>query len=248
MACYDLESQSVKPLPDSVQAVDDSVESSDASESDSSNISNVDMQPSVDSINLRSVPDSAVAALKKDKDFAYANDNAYLAKEPENNDKGFWDYFWQIISSKGATVFIYILIVAVLVFAFYKIVVDNKLYLFYSKPKKLNALVNNEVDISKEDIDDNINKAMLAKDYRLGIRYMHIKALRLLDEKGLIHFSAEATNHEYLLKLSATKFGKDFQYLTNAYEYAWYGGFGLTDEKGEMIRQNFNKFYSTIQN
>lgn len=235
--------QSVEPLPDSVKAVEDTVVSPDVSESDSQKINVV----IPDTAMLRSVPDSVIRRFKKDKDFAYANDAAYWAKEPVHNEKNFFDYFWRFITSKAVRVFFYMLIGAVLLFVFYKIIIENRLYLFYSPPKKAGAEKMAEADLSEEDIDDRIRQAMQAKDYRLVVRWMHLKALRLLNEKDLIRFHADGTNQEYLSQLSKHPLSRNFQYLTNAYDYAWYGGFALTQQQADMLVQNFNQFYTAIE-
>ena len=239
--------QSLEPLPDSVRAVEDTVVSSVIAETDSQKTV-VIVVP--DTAVLRSVPDSVIRRFKRDKDFAYANDAAYWSKEPvaKKHNKNFLDYLWAFITSKGMRIFVYLLIAAVLLFALYRIVVDNKLYLFYSPPKKLIAGETTEADLQHEDIDENIERAMQAKDYRLAVRWMHLKALRLLNEKELIRFHAQGTNQEYLSQLSKHTEAKNFQYLTHVYDHAWYGGFTLTQQQAETTQQNFNRFYSAIGN
>ncbi|HSZ85304.1 MAG TPA: DUF4129 domain-containing protein [Puia sp.] len=197
---------------------------------------------------MRAVPDSVVENLKRSKDFEYANDAAYLAKEPLSRSTP-GNSFWNVLTGKIAQIFVYTLLIGVLLFAFYKIIVDNKLYLFYSKPKKTAAAQKNESDDEiPENIDEKIRETLLAKNYRLAVRYMHLKALKLLDEKEWIRFHAQATNHYYASQLKTTAFGKDFQQLTNVYEYVWFGDFKLTEQQADIVQQNFNRFYSEINN
>jgi hypothetical protein len=198
---------------------------------------------------MRTVPDSTVEKLKRSKDFEYANDAAYLAKEPVSNRRSAGNSFWNFLTGDIMRVFIYTLLIGVLLFAFYKIIVDNKLYLFYSKPKKIvTAQKNKSEEEIPENIDEKIRETLLTKNYRLAVRYMHIKALKLLDEKELIRFHAQSTNNYYASKLRNTAFGKEFQKLTNVYEYVWFGDFKLTDQQAEIVQQNFNHFYSEINN
>ncbi|HVM89935.1 MAG TPA: DUF4129 domain-containing protein [Puia sp.] len=235
------------PLPDSVTAADAETATSipaDSTITDSSNTNTVNTE---DTATLRIVPDTVVNIFKKNKDFEYANDPAYLKKEPVNNEKGVGDYFFEFITGKGFRIFAYILIAAVLIFAFYKIVIANKLYLFYSKPKKLSVAETGETELDTEDIDQKIEESWLANNYRFAIRYMHLKALRLLDENKLISFHVQATNHEYAYQLSKTKFGKDFLRLTNVYEYTWYGGFNLTEQQALVVKENFEQFYTSVK-
>jgi hypothetical protein len=242
--CDNGTAQSVDPLPDSVKAMEDTVISSDVGESDTQKIST----PVPDTVQLRSVPDSVIESYKKDKNFAYANDEAYWAKEPVNRDKNFLDYLFAFITSKSVRAFVYLLIAFVLVFAFYKIVIDNKLYLFYSPQKKLANPQSDEEALHNINLDEKIQHALQSMDYRLAIRWMHLKALHLLDERGLIRFHADGTNQEYLLQLSNHEQSKIFQYLTRVYDYTWYGGFALTQQQAEVLQQNFNQLYTALEN
>ncbi|HLK31426.1 MAG TPA: hypothetical protein VKT28_22800 [Puia sp.] len=245
MNCCAALAQSKDPLPDSVKtAEDEEITYSDSVQADTLK---TDVAAIPDTVSLRNVPDSTSRLLKKSKDFEYANDDAYLAKDPEKHEKGFWDYFFQLVSSKGAKFFLYALMAAVLLFAFYKIIVDNKLYLFYSKPKRMAAVETNEVEISEDIIDDKIEEALASQDYRLAVRYMHLKVLHLLDKGQLIKYHAQGTNYEYASQLKGSNLSKDFQYLTNVYDHVWFGGFGLNQQQVSIVQQNFNHFYSEIQ-
>lgn len=236
--------QSVEPLPDSVKAVEDTVISSNVEESDSQKINGV----IPDTAQLRTVPDSVIEKYKKDENFAYANDEAYWAKEPVDKDRGLPDRFFAFITSKGVRVFVYLLIASVLLFAFYRIVIENKLYLFYSPPKKLHVSENEQEALLEDDLDEKIRQSMQSTDYRLAIRWMHLKALRLLNERGLIRFHAHGTNQEYVFQLSNHDQSQVFKYLTHVYDYAWYGGFSVTQQQAETLQQNFIQFYKSIEN
>jgi hypothetical protein len=211
------------------------------------NISTETRKFSKDSMIIREVPDSTIAAFKKNKDFAYANDPEFLKKEPVNRGRDFGYYFLLFITSKWARAFIYILMAAVLCFAFYKTVVVNKLYLFYSSPKKGIGTGGAKEDIYNEDFDEKINEAFDLQNYRLAIRYMYLKSLRLLDQEGAIQLSAHGTNHGYELQLQDRKFANDFRYLTQVYEYAWYGDFAITEKHAEGITQKFHSFYLSVK-
>jgi uncharacterized protein DUF4129 len=231
-------------ITDTIKAGAHSAENSDG-ESNSSKNDVIISEPIV----MRAVPDSAVEKLKRNKDFEYANDPAYLAKEAVNNRSNSRNNFWNFLTGDVVRVFVYLLLIGVLLFAFYKIIVDNKLYLFYSKPKRIAAIQKNEKDDEiPENIDEKIKETFLAKNYRLAVRYMHIKALKLLDDKELIRFHAQTTNNYYASQLRTTAFGKDFQQLTNVYEYVWFGDFKLTEQQAQIVQQNFNRFYSEIKN
>jgi hypothetical protein len=202
---------------------------------------------SKDSITFRQVPDSTIARFKKNKDFAYANDPEFLKKEPVDRGRGFGYYLLSFIASKWARAIIYILMAAALCYAFYKTVITNKFYLFYSSPKKSIVPEGSNEDIYKGDFDIKINGAFELHNYRLAIRYMYLKSLKLLDLAGTIELNAHGTNEGYELQLRGTKFSKDFKYLTQVYEYIWYGGFTISKIHAENITEKFQSFYLSIQ-
>ncbi len=245
--------QTTEPLPDSVKTVeDDPIITSNSTVVSPGSATVESGLPKInkvvpDTAMLRSVPDSVINRFKKDRDFAYTNDSAYWAKEPVSNNKNFFDYFWGFITSKPVRIFVYILIIGVLLFAFYKIVAANRLYLFYSSPKKIKTEKNVEEDVYSENVDEKIRQAMQAMDYRLAIRWMHLKALRLLNDRELIRFHANGTNEEYISQFSNHGQSTKFEYLTRAYDYAWYGGFALTQQQAGALHQDFTQFYTSIE-
>jgi hypothetical protein len=195
----------------------------------------------------RAVPGLIADSLKRTEDFEYANDPAYLRETTIVYKKGPWDYFWELITSKAMSILFYVMMAAVLLFAFYKIIVENKLYLFYSNSGKTEKTQLDESSQDPEDIERNIRESLLAEDYRSAIRYMHIKTLQLLDEKELIRFHPQLTNQQYASQLRGTKFETRFQYLTNVYNHVWFGGFEINRQQAAVVQENFNNFYSAVQ-
>ena len=75
----------------------------------------------------RQVPDSITRNLKKEKDFAYANDAAYWAKDPPpQHQKDFWDYFYNFFQGSTVRTIAYSLLIAFFLFVIYRIIVVNK--------------------------------------------------------------------------------------------------------------------------
>lgn len=70
-----------------------------------------------------------------------------------------------------------------------------------------------------------------AGDFRTGVRKLYIALLYELSERGLIELEPQATNREYLGKVS--RFGRlvgPMSYLTEKFEYFWYGMFPSSSE------------------
>lgn len=200
----------------------------------------------------RQVPDSTVRNLQKQKDFAYANDPAYWAKKTEREmqarspRKGFWDHFNDFFSGTAIRTITYSLLIAFFLFVIYRLVVVNKLFLFYSSSKTKAVNSGDAVDIDDDNLDEKIKKAVDAKDRRMAVRYMYLKALRLLNDKQWIRFHADATNYEYVNQMSGHKLASEFGFLTRVYDYMWYGEFTLNDEQFDLVHKNFSHFYNAL--
>lgn len=206
--------------------------------------------PVPDTPAFRAVPDTVAARLRKEKDFAYANDPSYWKKEkkkPEPDHSG--SFASHVLLSGVLRMLMYGLLIAVLLFAVYRIIVVNNLYVFYS-PRKKNAAdaEEPEPDIEAHDLDDKITKALQLEDHRIAVRYMYLKALQALHRRGWIQFHPEGTNYEYISQANRFPAGKDFQQLTRVYEYVWYGEFGLSKEQAQTVLRHFTRFYNTVSN
>jgi hypothetical protein len=216
----------------------------------------------------RSVPDSTVGRYKKEDDFAYANDPDYWnnereqalkrkreqeRREREEQDaqargykKGFWDHFNDFFSGSTIRNITYVVLIAFFLFVIYRIVIVNKLFLFYSSKKATAEVSGEEVDIQDDNLDEKIRKAVAAKEYRPAVRFMYLKTLRLLNDRQWIRYHADATNYEYVTQMSQHKQGNDFGFLTRIYDYVWYGEFTLTEDQFEIVHKNFSHFYNAL--
>lgn len=193
---------------------------------------------------LRFVPDSVITNLQRQKDFAYANDPAYWKKE-EKHESNWLDHLYLFATQQWVKMFVYVLLGAVLLFALYRLVVTNKLYLFYSSSKKRQEQAEEETEI-EENLEEKIERAIHARDYRSAIRFMYLKALRLLDAKGWIQFNAKSTNRDYLNALRQYPLAQPFRVITRNYDYVWYGEFGLNEQQFLLLQKNFDQFYNSV--
>jgi hypothetical protein len=213
----------------------------------------------------RAVPDSTVRRFKNEKDFEYANDPAYwnieqeqalkrkreqeqreqeLKAERQEYKKGFWDYFNNVFSSNAIRIITYIALSMFFLFVIYRIMVVNKLFLFYHSKKAKVSDGGEVVDIEKDNLDEKIRKAAQAGDHRQAVRFMYLKTLQLLNDRQWIKYHVDATNYEYVIQMSKHKLGNDFSFLTRIYDYVWYGEFALTNEQYDIVSNNFSHFYN----
>lgn len=204
---------------------------------------------------LRAVPDSTVERLKHDERFAYANDPEYWSKAKKQEEakqqdsersKGFGSSVDKMLASDTASTIFYIVLGVICVLIIYRIVVVNNLY-SGSRRRKEDAEELPESEIDDNNLDQRVQAAILANDYRLAVRYMYLKTLRALNDKGWIRYHAKATNNEYITQVHHYGVGNEFRFLTHVYEYVWYGEFALSVQQFERVQQDFNRFFNTAK-
>jgi len=200
-----------------------------------------------DPIVLRAVADSAVADWKSDKAYAYANDPDYWRWRElrQRSSSGRWPSW---LASRAFEYFILSLMGAILLYAIVRIIVANRLQLFYRSPKRRIASGSKEEEGSLEDdLDGQLMHFMQIRDYRQAVRFLYLKTLRLLNERGLIRYQQESTNQEYWQQLRASPQGAPFRDLTMIYEKVWYGEFPLGDTLFNRLHQYFEDFYKSVR-
>jgi hypothetical protein len=219
----------------------------------------------IDSLRLRRLPDTAIASLKRDAAFWYA-DSVFrnLKREieeqqqqsklrpqaptrpsrPEVNEERSQKY-----ESVSGTSWFQALLWVIVVGGFLAVVimylVNSNVQLFRKSSRRINA--DDEVEVDTEDIfainyQKEIDKAAASKNYRLAIRLMFLRLLKNMAERNIIQYKQDRTNFDYLLQLSASKHYHDFFRITRNYEYSWYGKFDVSDEAYELIRRDFEQF------
>jgi hypothetical protein len=202
---------------------------------------------------LRKVPDSVVTAMKRDEQYAYANDPEYWAKEKvaagsNTYKKGFWDYFYEFFQEDSVRTVTYIILGVLLVLIIYRIIVVNNLFMAGGSRRRKEDVIEGEItEIEDTNLDQKIQAAVQAKQFRPAIRLMYIKALRSLNEKGWIRYHAQSTNYDYMNQVQPYGVGSEFRFMTHVYEYVWYGEFPLTEDQFGKVYQNFQQFFNTIK-
>jgi len=199
---------------------------------------------------LRTIPDSVLARYRKDPKFAYAYDPAYWAKKQNNNNDrnatGSSDALAKFLGSRWLRYFIYLLLAGVLVYALYRVMMENSFRLFDRASRKVGTEIEEQAGIAEEDPEEALLRALREHDYRAGIRCLYLKALRLLSDRGMIRVHAQATNQEYINQVNTYSQGKEFAYLTRAYDHVWYGDFRLNEQQFQQLRGSFERFYEAI--
>jgi hypothetical protein len=111
--------------------------------------------------------------------------------------------------------------------------------------RKAVPLLQDEEESMPEDIfaiqyQREIDKAVNQGNFRLAVRLMYLRALREMSEKGVIRYTQDKTNFEYLIQVHPTPFYPAFFKVTRDYEFTWYGKFPVNEEAFHVIRKDFD--------
>jgi hypothetical protein len=195
---------------------------------------------------LRTITDSVVTGLKNDQVYAYANDPDYWRRKESTEQSQSSSPSQQGSGNRASEYFILFVLGGILVYAIVRIIVSNRLQLFYRAPRRLM-----EVKSAEEQPEDNLEGQLMhfmqIKDYRQAVRYLYLKTLRVLTDKGMIRYHQESTNQEYWQQLKATPQGAPFRDLVTIYEKVWYGEFPLGDALFGRLHQYFEDFYKSVR-
>lgn len=94
------------------------------------------------------------------------------------------------------------------------------------KRGKKRTVLGEEIDAgtTSSDLADAALAAAKAGDFRSAVRKLYISLLYELSERNLIELEPNATNHEYLAKVSHFQpLVAPMRYLTDRFDYFWYG-------------------------
>lgn len=166
-----------------------------------------------------------------DSDDAEDYDEAYDGGDP-SVDLGWLGPVTQIV--------FYGVIAAVIILILYQIARNIS---YRSNPKKAadKSKSPDEVnDITELDTEGLIRNAHLAGNYKLAIRLYFLHLLKKLNENGVIVWTKDKTNRDYLSELFSKQYYFDeVRKLTLAYERVWYGEHIPTAETYEALSSEF---------
>lgn len=79
----------------------------------------------------------------------------------------------------------------------------------------------------------------------MAVRYLFLKTLRQLSDRGHLQQSADKTNFQYVQEIPADK-RNDFASLVLNYEYVWYGHLNIVREQYDQLEKKYTSFYNKI--
>lgn len=187
----------------------------------------------------RTVPDSTMRNIRKDDAYWYANLAPKKKKEIEPKEEK-----TSLFRQSWFKSLLWIVIVAGFVSVLLWYLASGNIRLFR---KSSTPIVSEEEPLIAEDIfaldyGKEIENATAEKNYRLATRLLYLRTLKHLSDHGLINYTHERTNSDYLSQLRGTRHYRDFFRLTRDFDYTWYGKFELTGEAFAIVQNDFVNF------
>lgn len=200
-------------------------------------------------IQYRTLKYDSISRIKSDKAFYYisfldsllrAQQVARINREPEKSEENTVS-FWEL---KLVKVFFWGVAVIAVLFLIYKLFINKGGFVINTK--KIHFSPDSKDYSEVDDVETLLSKAILDKNYRLGIRFLFLKTLNYLDQKGLIHLDKYKTNYEYVSELAVKKNTQLFSKLCLQYEYIWFGEFDINESQFYSISKEFEKFMEQV--
>jgi len=190
----------------------------------------------------------------------YKNDKTFNYDPEAETVESIWDKIMNWINrqifglqrSKAYYTFIdyllYVLMIAALIIIIFGLIKSDVRGLFYGKRTKQKIKVEEfEEDIHKINFDELITKAIDKKDYKVAVRYLYLKALKILSDEKLIELQINKTNRDYLYEIKKKDLAIFFSQATRSFEFIWYGDFPVEIDLYSQTGNIFNKLYAAAR-
>jgi len=108
------------------------------------------------------------------------------------------------------------------------------------------TLENLEQHLDETDIAPFLQAALNAQNYALAVRLYYLQIIKNLAGGGLIRWSKEKTNRDYLHEMRAHRLSNEFRGLTAHYERVWYGNQSPDAQAFADMEPAYQQFLSQI--
>jgi hypothetical protein len=209
----------------------------------------ISQQPSANSYSVRHISNDKLSKYLSDKEFDYNQDyrtSLSLWDRIKEWINGFFYTHNRGISSKKTNfiddLIIWVVILGGVAFLVYFLSKGDKGSLFTSSKDTQIAYGETVEDLHQMNFDELINDAISKTQYRTAVRYLYLKTLKELSDKGLIKWKPEKTNRDYSIELRPSTYGTLFSQITLLFDYSWYGNADINEGSFNEIRGSFEEF------
>ncbi len=203
-------------------------------------------------IEVRHLPFSQIKSYSEQKEFDYRENKAKAVSLWDRFWQWFWEQFYKMSQKESVQrsfeIFIWITSISLILFAIYRLTgMERRFFFRTSGSERPLSYREEQEDIHSIDFDKSIQDAIDKNQYRLAIRLMYLKNIKILSDRNLIHFTPNKTNFDYTQELRSSGYARGFEDITLVYEYAWYGEFPIAKENFDSLRLIFSDYEKTIR-
>ncbi|MBC7534133.1 MAG: DUF4129 domain-containing protein [Ferruginibacter sp.] len=151
-----------------------------------------------------------------------------------------------LLSSNILSTILWAFAVSLVLFILYKLFLNQGIFQRKVTELPVKGLVEDEpIPADVSDYDKLIQQSFKLSDYRMAVRYLFLKTLWKLCDKGLLERSVDKTNFQYVREIAPAK-KNEFAALVLKYEYIWYGRFIISREQYAEVEKDYTTFYNKI--
>jgi len=141
----------------------------------------------------------------------------------------------------------YLLIIGLLVFFVWLFMKIDSGSLLMEKIKAPETLLSDDEElIQREDLDQLIDQAIAASNYRLAVRFYYLRVLQKMSTQDLIDWQVQKTNHEYIFEIEDLNLRNQFRKVTDIYDYIWYGNFEVDETAFAKAKSSFTQLNNQL--
>lgn len=153
------------------------------------------------------------------------------------------------LSDKISYVIMIAVIILFIILVAFIIVKINKMF---NKKNRIKEILGEKIneDTTPESLREKALSFSSINKYKEAVRYDFIALLLLMHEKNVIFLDESSTNFEIGIFLRNNSFNDAdiYDYLSDMFNYVWYGDKPCANEKYEDWNSNLNKLWNEVQN
>lgn len=209
-------------------------------------VKNTPLKNDTTAISVRSFDLQKIKDYSTQKEFRYDNVTPLNMSWWDRFWAWFWDLFSGVLKNKYSSGFLrYVIIFIVLGLVVFTVIklIGLDINIFTRKSKSIDVPYNESLEnIHEIDFNEEIDKAITNGNYRLAVRLLYLRSLKLLNDKELINWQPEKTNQNYINEIVDPERKGQFTALTRQFEYIWYGEFFIDKESFVVVKVSFERF------
>lgn len=101
-------------------------------------------------------------------------------------------------------------------------------------------------NVHEMDFETLMANALRNNDYRLAVRFLYLKNLKLLSDNSIIKWNVNKTNYNYQYEIPNNTLRSKFLDITFIFDYVWYGEFALNESDFSKIRSHMDEFNKMV--